>query len=89
MRQSVLINFISFVSLKSSMATSMGHLNGKCGHMSKKIVNLEGLDGFKFGFSDANDPNEDFQVDTLVRVGSQIKEISIWAHRIVSELSIL
>lgn len=71
------------------MTTSMGHLNGKSDHMSKKLVKLEGLDGFKFGFSDANDPNEDLQVNTLVRVGSQIKEISIWAHEIVSEFRIL
>lgn len=71
------------------MATSMGHLNGKTDHMWKKIVKLEGLDGFKFGFSDANDPNEDLQVDTLIRVGSQIKEISIGAHRSVSEFRIL
>lgn len=88
MRYTILINLISFVSLKSTMATSMNHLNGKRDHTSKKIVKLEGLDNFKFGFSDANDPNENVQVDTLVRVGSQIKEISIWAQRVVSELRI-
>lgn len=52
--------------------------------MSKRPVQLQGLDGFNFAFSDTNDPNENLQVDTLVGVGSQIKEISICAHRIVS-----
>lgn len=54
--------------------------------MSKEIVKLQGLDDFKFAFSDTNDPNEDLEVDTLVRVGNQIKEISIWSQRIVGDL---
>ncbi|XP_037046652.1 uncharacterized protein LOC119081673 [Bradysia coprophila] len=55
------------------------------GDMSERIGKLQSLDGFNFGFSDANDPNENLKVETLVRVGSQIKEISIWAHRLVKK----
>lgn len=63
------------------MATSLAKNDIDC--VSNKLQ--DDLEGFNFAVSDTNDSTEDSEVDIMVRIGSQIKEISIWAGRIVSD----